>query len=149
LQLAQGERFAFGGFGDVYSAKWRGRLVAVKRLNDAKLKDPEARRLMLLECARHHDLVHPCVLHAFGIVDDGDWLANVTPLMLHGSVQQAYEMLAEDGIWVRKVGLLYNFVKLQDPSAYVLPACLLLAVADDCCAACAFFTPTIRQLAWH
>jgi WD40 repeat protein/serine/threonine protein kinase len=61
-----------GGFGEVWAARDEelGREVALKRLQEQKARDPEARRRFLLEARITGRLEHPGVVPVYGLVHD-------------------------------------------------------------------------------
>jgi serine/threonine protein kinase len=88
----QVERLGKGGCGEVWRGLWQGRPVAVKMVRVDK-QTPETRELLLLECARHHTLAQPNLLHAYGLVDDEEMYAIVMSMLAHDSLFKFFNRL--------------------------------------------------------
>jgi len=85
LDACESIRLGMGSYGEVYTAKWRGTVVAVKRFMEPNLS-PSVLRDFKAEVSIMSRLRHPNVVLFMGAVAQPSQLAIVTELVTHGSL---------------------------------------------------------------
>lgn len=85
-----------GARGTVYKARWRGRFVAVKRINQVILRGDKEEEALAREVIIQAKVEHPAILRLVGFIDDRRDPILVTEYVPGGSLDDIYADMAKN-----------------------------------------------------